>query len=178
MKSIESLDDINQKKILLRLDLNVPIKNGYITDTSRIEKVVPTINLLIQKEAKIIIISHIGRPKGKVVAGMSLKPISEKLSFLLKKEVLFNKETITQNTISEINKISNVIHLAAESHVDKSIKKPDDFIKTNVLGVSNLLNWSLEYYNKIKNSGFDNNNFKFIHISTDEVYGSLNIEDK
>ena len=71
-----------------------------------------------------------------------------------------------------------VVNFAVESHVDKSIKKPDDFIKTNVLGVSNLLNCSLEYYNKIKNSGFDNNNFKFIHISTDEVYGSLKIDDK
>ena len=71
-----------------------------------------------------------------------------------------------------------VVNFAAESHVDKSIKKPDDFINTNVLGVSNLLNCSLEYYNKIKNSGFDNNNFKFIHISTDEVYGSLKIDDK
>ena len=71
-----------------------------------------------------------------------------------------------------------VVNFAAESHVDKSIKKPDDFIKTNVLGVSNLLNCSLEYYNKIKNSSIDNNNFKFIHISTDEVYGSLKIDDK
>ena len=71
-----------------------------------------------------------------------------------------------------------IINFAAESHVDKSIKKPDDFMKTNVLGVSNMLNCSLEYYNKYKNSSFDKNNFKFIHISTDEVYGSLNINDK
>ena len=71
-----------------------------------------------------------------------------------------------------------IINFAAESHVDKSIKKPDDFMKTNVLGVSNMLNCSLEYYNKCKNSSFDKNNFKFIHISTDEVYGSLNINDK
>jgi len=99
--------ELKGKKVLLRVDLNVPMKNGAITETSRIEKIIPTINLLLEKQAKIIIISHIGRPKGKVVAGMSLKPISEKLSFLLKKEVLFNKETITQNTISEINKISN-----------------------------------------------------------------------
>jgi len=69
-----------------------------------------------------------------------------------------------------------IINFAAESHVDKSIKKPDDFIRTNVLGVSNILNCSLEYYNKCKNSAFDNN-FKFIHISTDEVYGSLKIND-
>ena len=79
------------KKVLLRVDLNVPMKNGAITETSRIQKILPTIKLLIEKEAKIIILSHIGRPKGKVVNGMSLEPISKKLSDLLNKEVLFNK---------------------------------------------------------------------------------------
>ena len=99
--------DLKGKKVLLRVDLNVPMKNGAITETSRIEKIIPTINLLLEKQAKIIIISHIGRPKGKVVEGMSLKPISEKLSFLLNKEVLFNKEPINKSTLLEINKISN-----------------------------------------------------------------------
>ena len=95
------------KKVLLRVDLNVPMKNGAITEISRIEKIIPTINLLLEKQAKIIIISHIGRPKGKVVKEMSLKPISEKLSSLLKREVLFNKNLISENTALEINKISN-----------------------------------------------------------------------
>jgi len=95
------------KKILLRVDLNVPMKNGAITETSRIEKILPTIKLLIKKEAKIIILSHIGRPKGKVVNEMSLEPISKKLSQYLNKNVLFNKNKIDENTISEINKISN-----------------------------------------------------------------------
>jgi len=99
--------DLKGKKVLLRVDLNVPMKNGAITEISRIEKIIPTIKLLLEKQAKIIIISHIGRPKGKVVEGMSLKPISEKLSFLLNKEVLFNKEPINKNTLLEINKISN-----------------------------------------------------------------------
>ena len=99
--------DIKGKKVLLRVDLNVPMKNGAITETSRIEKIIPTIKLLLEKQAKIIIISHIGRPKGKVIAGMSLKPISEKLSFLLKKEVFFDKDIISENTPLEINKISN-----------------------------------------------------------------------
>ncbi len=99
--------DLKGKKVLLRVDLNVPMKNGSITETSRIEKIIPTINLLVEKQAKIIIMSHIGRPKGKVVEGMSLKPISEKLSFLLKKKVLFNKDIINENTLLEINKISN-----------------------------------------------------------------------
>ena len=99
--------DLKGKKVLLRVDLNVPMKNGAITETSRIEKIIPTINLLVEKQAKIIIMSHIGRPKGKVVEEMSLKPISEKLSFLLKKKVLFNKDVINENTLLEINKISN-----------------------------------------------------------------------
>ena len=95
------------KKVLLRVDLNVPMKSGAITETSRIEKILSTIKLLIKKEAKIIILSHIGRPNGRVINGMSLEPISKKLSEFLNKEVLFDKNQINENTISKINKISN-----------------------------------------------------------------------
>ena len=95
------------KKVLLRVDLNVPMKNGAITESSRIKKIIPTINFLIEKQAKIVILSHIGRPKGKVVKGMSLKPISQKLSSLLNKEVLFNENRINEKTLADINKITN-----------------------------------------------------------------------
>ncbi len=95
------------KKVLLRVDLNVPMKNGSITESSRIDKIIPTIKMLLEKEAKIIILSHIGRPKGKVVNGMSLEPISKKLASLLNKDVLFNKNLINDNTQSEVNKIQN-----------------------------------------------------------------------
>jgi len=98
---------LKDKKVLLRVDLNVPIKDGTITETSRIEKIIPTIKLLIEKEAKIIILSHIGRPKGKVIKEMSLEPISKKLASLLNKEILFNNKLINENTISEVNKITN-----------------------------------------------------------------------
>jgi len=74
---------------------------------SRIIKILPTIKLLIEKEAKIIIFSHIGRPKGKIVNGMSLEPISKKLSNLLNIEVLFNKNQINEKTFAEIDKISD-----------------------------------------------------------------------
>ena len=81
MKSILDQDLILKgKKVIVRVDLNVPMKNGTITESSRILKILPTIKLLIEKKAKIIIFSHIGRPKGKFVNGMSLKPISNKLS--------------------------------------------------------------------------------------------------
>lgn len=69
-------------------------------------------------------------------------------------------------------KPDHVMHLAAESHVDNSIKNPDDFIKTNIIGTYNLLNCSLEYINQHKTS-----NFRFQHISTDEVYGDLEKHD-
>ena len=98
---------LKDKKVLLRVDLNVPIKDGTITETSRIEKIIPTIKLLIEKEAKIIILSHIGRPKGKVIREMSLEPISKKLASLLNTKILFNNKIINENTISEVNKIPN-----------------------------------------------------------------------
>ena len=67
MKSIEDLENIENKYVILRLDLNVPLKNGKITDTTRIDKIIPTLNFLVKKKSKIIIISHIGRPDGKIV---------------------------------------------------------------------------------------------------------------
>ena len=86
------------KKVIVRVDLNVPMKDGSITEVSRIVKILPTLKLLIEKEAKIIILSHIGRPKGKIVNGMSLEPISKKLSDLLNAKVLFNKNEINEKT--------------------------------------------------------------------------------
>lgn len=68
-----------------------------------------------------------------------------------------------------------VIHFAAESHVDRSIENPSDFVLTNVVGTCNLLNVSLDYWKKL--SGNENDNFRFLHISTDEVFGSLTPND-
>ena len=75
MKNIKDEVNISQKKILLRLDLNVPLNSGIITDATRIEKILPTIKFLLKNNSKIIILSHVGRPKGKIVNELSLKPI-------------------------------------------------------------------------------------------------------
>ena len=108
MKNISNQDiPFKDKKVLLRVDLNVPMKNGSITELSRIEKIIPTIKLLLEKKAKIIILSHIGRPKGKFIEGMSLRPISKKLESLLSEKILFYEKIINENTLSEINKIQN-----------------------------------------------------------------------
>ena len=78
MNYIKDHENLNDKKILLRLDLNVPLKNGVITDQTRIDKILPVIKFLLKKNSKIIVISHIGRPKGKVNKDLSMKPICEK----------------------------------------------------------------------------------------------------
>jgi phosphoglycerate kinase len=87
MRSIKDEPSLSQKKVLLRLDLNVPLNNGKITDTTRIDKILPTINFLLKNEAKIIILSHVGRPKGKIVNELSLKPICENLKNKLNQNI-------------------------------------------------------------------------------------------
>ena len=93
MRSIKDELNLKQKKILLRLDLNVPLDDGRITDATRIDKILPTINFLLKNDAKIIILSHVGRPKGKVVNKLSLKPICEDL----KKKLDIDIKLITKN---------------------------------------------------------------------------------
>ena len=88
MRSIINEKNLNNKKILLRLDLNVPLDKGKITDTTRIDKILPTLNFLIKEKAKIIILSHIGRPKGKVVRRLSLEPIRKELQKKLSTKVI------------------------------------------------------------------------------------------
>ena len=106
MKNISNQNIVfKDKKVLLRVDLNVPMKNGSITESSRIEKIIPTIKFLIDKKAKIIILSHIGRPKGNIVEGMSLEPISKKLSSILNKEITFNKKSMNNISALDTNKI-------------------------------------------------------------------------
>ena len=98
MKSIKKEKGLSGKKILLRLDLNVPLDNGKITDSTRIDKILPTLKFLIKENSKIIILSHIGRPKGKVVNELALKPICEDLKNKLDQKI----KLITKN-INEIN---------------------------------------------------------------------------
>ena len=100
MRSILNEKNLNNKKILLRLDLNVPLENGKINDTTRIDKILPTLNFLIKQKTKIIILSHVGRPKGKIVKELSLKPICEDLQKKLNTAV----KLITKNIYKIKNK--------------------------------------------------------------------------
>ncbi len=100
MRSILKEKNLKNKKILLRLDLNVPLENGKISDTTRIDKILPTLNFLIHQKTKIIILSHVGRPKGKKVKALSLKPICEDL----RKKLNVGVKLITENIYEIKNK--------------------------------------------------------------------------
>ena len=96
MRSIINEKNLNNKKILLRLDLNVPLDKGKITDTTRIDKILPTLKFLIKEKAKIIILSHVGRPKGKIIKELSLEPIREELQKKLNTSVKLLTENIKE----------------------------------------------------------------------------------
>ncbi len=81
--------DVGGKRVLLRVDLNVPVQDGRITDMTRIERQVPTIRELADRNARVIILSHFDRPKGKVVPSKSLKPLVEPLARAIGRPVAF-----------------------------------------------------------------------------------------
>lgn len=96
MPNFKTLDDLHvkSKRVLVRADLNVPMKDGKITDASRIERQAPTIKELSDKGARVIVLSHFDRPKGKVVPEMSLKPIAPALAKELGKPVAFASDCV------------------------------------------------------------------------------------
>ena len=92
-KTIDS-ERVQGKRVLVRVDLNVPMKNGKVTDATRIERAAPTLKELADKGAKVIVLSHFGRPDGKRVPEMSLKPLVEPLAKALGKPVAFADDCI------------------------------------------------------------------------------------
>ena len=107
IKQLDNNQDIKGKRVLLRVDFNVPLNDGSISETSRIQKVLPTIKSLINKKAKVIIISHLGRPKGKIDPKLTLKPIAKKLSGYLNQDVIFLDKNIGKNVIEKSKEIHN-----------------------------------------------------------------------
>ena len=91
MPAFRTLDDVNVsgKRVVIRLDLNVPIKDSHVTDTTRIDRVVPTLKEILAKGAAVIVLAHFDRPKGKVVPEMSLKPVAPALEKALGQKVQF-----------------------------------------------------------------------------------------
>ena len=104
-KSVEDID-VSEKKVLLRCDFNVPFdKNGNISNTKRIDESLKTIRYLLQKNAKIIIVSHLGRPKGMKKSEYSLKPVVKYLSQVLNRKIIFVTDDILENVPQILNNL-------------------------------------------------------------------------
>ena len=131
MKSIKNCENLNQKKVLLRLDLNVPLNNGTITDETRINKILPIVKFLLDSNSQVIIISHVGRPKGKVNKDLSLKPICENLEKKINKKIKIitnnifelSKENLFSNHNNQIISLENIRFYAEEETNDASFAK-------------------------------------------------------
>ena len=96
MNAFRSLDDaaVNGKRVLLRVDLNVPMQDGKVSDSTRIAEIVPTIAELAGKGGKVILLSHFGRPKGGPEAKYSLKPVAAEVARIVKRPVAFADDCI------------------------------------------------------------------------------------
>ncbi|MGB4294893.1 MAG: phosphoglycerate kinase [Smithellaceae bacterium] len=106
MKYIDQIE-MKGKRVFLRVDFNVPIKEGKVTSDNRVRAHIPTINHALEKGAKIIIASHLGRPKGKRVEEMSLAPVAPILSGLIQQEVVFVDDCVGEKVTQAISKMKN-----------------------------------------------------------------------
>lgn len=107
LRTLSSLGNLAGKRVLIRCDLNVPLKDGVITDDGRIRASLPTINFLREQGARVIVLSHLGRPEGSPDHRFSLKPAAERLGDLLGIEVLFAADTVGIAADAVVNELNN-----------------------------------------------------------------------
>ena len=132
MKTVESIaKNLNGKKIILRLDLNVPLNKKKIIDTNRIDKIIPTLHFLINNKAKILILSHVGRPKGKVVKELSMEPICEYLEKKLSQKIFLIKTNINNFKDKDLfdNKKESILMLENLRFYNEEEENNEEFAK-------------------------------------------------
>lgn len=130
LRTLESLGSLAGKRVLIRCDLNVPVKDAVITDDGRIRASLPTLRALLNQGARVVVLSHLGRPDGAPDPAYSLEPVAARLAELLGQEVHFSPETVGDNaqnavdglTNGQILVLENVRFNAAETSKDESIR--------------------------------------------------------
>lgn len=110
-QSIANLGDVKGKRAIVRVDLNVPMQDGKVSDDTRIQAILPTVNLLLEKGAQVILLSHFGRPKGQVVPEMSLWPLITPLEQALCTKVAFGADCTGVEAERAINAGKSVVLL-------------------------------------------------------------------
>lgn len=105
-KTIEDVD-VAGKRVLTRVDFNVPLEDGRVADDSRIEAALPTIQYLIDHHARVILCSHLGRPKGKPEPSLSLRPVAERLSDLLGRPVAFAPDCVGESAAQAVDRLQD-----------------------------------------------------------------------
>ena len=130
MAAFKTLDDFNPKgkRVLLRVDLNVPMDAGKVTDTTRIERVLPTIRELSSKGGKVVLLAHFGRPKGKPDPEMSLAPVADAVAVLLGKPVAFAADCIGEKAVQAVAGMADGDVLMLENtrfHAEEEKNDPD-----------------------------------------------------
>ena len=119
--------DVRDKKVLLRADFNVPMKDGVITDDNRIKEEIPTINYLLEKGAAVIVCSHLGRPEGKVDKKYSLAPVSVRLAELLGRPVIMADDVIGKDATKKAKELKSGEVLLIENvrfHAEEEENEP------------------------------------------------------
>lgn len=131
-KTIENID-VNGKKVLVRCDFNVPLKDGVITDENRLVGALPTIKYLIENGARVILSSHLGKPKGEAKPELSLAPVAKRLSEMLNKEVVFaaDDNVVGENAKKAVAdmKNSDVVLLQNTRYRKEETKNEENFSK-------------------------------------------------
>jgi len=131
-KSVDDID-VKGKKVLVRCDFNVPLKNGVITDTNRLTAALPTIKKLVADGGKVILCSHLGKPKGEPKPELSLAPVAAKLTELLGQEVKFaaDNEVVGPNAKAAVEamKDGDIILLENTRYRKEETKNGEEFSK-------------------------------------------------